>query len=735
MVLKVYIEGMSCAACSASVERNVSKLDGVSDVQVNLLGKSMLCNISEGGATPQDIVNVINSIGFSASLDDPAAKEQTKARKGISEQTRLWVSVPLLILLMYVAMAHMFSIPYPAFMDGVENGGIRAVIQFALTIPIVIVNSKFYVGGFSALWRRSPNMDSLVAVSSTAALGYSVAQTVLLFISLNNGDLTAAAKYVHNLYYDGAAMILTLVTVGKMLEERSKRRTGDAITKLMDLSPKTATCIKDGKEITVNTEDITVGDIILIHPGERIPVDGVVIEGFSGVDESAITGESVPAEKGAGSELIAGTVNGSGLLKMEAKKVGKDTMLAQIILMVENASATKAPIARLADKVAGVFVPIVMAIALVTMVVWLIAGADFAFALTNAISVLVISCPCALGLATPVAVTVAAGKCAEKGILIKSAAVLEMLHRIDTVILDKTGTITEGKPSVSAVYPNGISREELLKIAASLEKNSEHPLADAIIKAAGDIDLYTADNFEAVPGFGLNAVICGRQTFGGNARYMEKLGVDISAAPKDNGTVMFFAVEGSLIGTVYAFDEIKETSTKAIDRLKQMGRNVVMLTGDSETNAQIVKNKLGLAEAVGNVMPSQKADYVAKYKAEGRVVAMVGDGINDSPALAAADIGIAIGNGTDIAIDSADIVLTNCDLRDIPEAISLGTKSIRIIKQNLFWAFIYNIIGIPIAAGVLYPAFGILLSPMLGAACMCLSSLFVNLNALRIKRY
>lgn len=729
MTEKIYIEGMSCAACSAAVERTVGKLSGVSDVSVNLVGKYMTCDIN-GELTKIDIINAINGIGFKAFAEPPKPKKE----QGSSEKLRLIVSIPLLIVLMYISMGPMLGIPYFSFLAGNENAYLRCILQIVLTLPIIVVNRKFYINGFSSLFRLNPNMDSLIAVSSSAAVVFSAVQSVLLFVAALNNNPIAAANYSHNLYFDGAAMILTLVTVGKMLEERSKKRTGDAITGLMDLSPKTAICIKNGKEVVVNTEDIIPEDIILIRPGERIPVDGEVTEGISSVDESMVTGESIPLEKTVGSTVIAGTLNGSGVLKIVAKKVGSETVLAQIIELVENASAGKAPIARLADKVAGRFVPVVMLISVLTVAVWLLLGYKFFFAFTCGISVLVISCPCALGLATPVAVTVSAGKCAQKGILIKSAAILEQLHKIDTVVLDKTGTLTEGKPQITAIYPNNIPEEELLKIAASLEKNSEHPLADAIMKMAGEIELYPSNDFEAIPGMGLKAKICGREIFGGNAVFMEKLGVDISVAKKDNGTAMFFAEDGRFIGVLYASDELKESSIFAVKKLQEMGKDVIILSGDSAENAENVKNKLGIKLAVGNLLPADKAEYVKKLQSEGRVVAMVGDGINDSPALTVADIGIAIGRGTDIAIDSADIVLTNNDLCDVPEAVCIGRHTMRIIKQNLFWAFIYNILGIPVAAGVLYPALGLTLSPVLCAACMCVSSIFVNLNALRIKK-
>lgn len=717
---KFSVTGMKCAACSSATERAVSKLEGVNAVTVNLDGAFMLCDYDENKIKKEAIITAVKKAGFKA-----APYEGRTEQKSGNEGLRLLVSLPIMVILMYVAMGEMMGLPVPAFISMKESPVAFALIQLALTIPVIAVNFKFFLSGIPAFFRGHPNMDSLVSVGVAAAMIYSLAETYLTL----RGNVHAA----HNLYYDGAAMILTLVTVGKALESRSRRQTGAAIRRLINLSPKTATVIRGGKEIGILTDEIVPGDILIVRPGESIPADGTVTEGLTAIDESAITGESIPTEKSAGSPVTGGTVNGSGIIKMRADRVGSETTLAKIIELVENAGATKAPVARLADKVAGVFVPVVMGLALLTFVIWIIAAKDISMALRCAISVLVISCPCALGLATPVAITVATGRCAGMGILIKSAEALENLCHIDTVILDKTGTVTEGKPTVSAVFAQ-IDEDEFIKIAASLEKNSEHPLARAIERYAENIGLYNVTDQTAVPGRGISGIIEGRKYFGGNAAFMSELGVDISAVPVSDGTPMYFACEKELLGVIYASDKIKSDSAQAIERMSKAGLEVILLTGDSQQNADIIKKDLFLADAVGGVTPAGKSDYLLQKRAEGKRVAMVGDGINDSPSLAAADVGIAIGNGTDIAIESADIVLSSNSLSGVPDAVLFSARTMKIIKENLFWAFFYNVIGIPVAAGALYPAFGVLLSPMIAAACMSLSSIFVNLNALRLAR-
>ncbi len=717
---KFSVTGMKCAACSSATERAVSKLEGVNAVTVNLDGAFMLCDYDENKIKKEAIITAVKKAGFKASPYE-GRTEQKDGNEGL----RLLVSLPIMIILMYVAMGEMMGLPVPAFISMKESPAVFALVQLVLTIPVISVNFRFFSSGIPAFFRGHPNMDSLVSVGVVAAMVYSLAETYLTL----RGNVHAS----HNLYYDGAAMILTLVTVGKALESRSRKQTGAAIRRLINLSPKTATVIRDGKEINIPSEEIVPGDILIVRPGESIPADGTVTEGLTAIDESAITGESIPAEKSAGSSVTGGTVNGSGIIKMRADRVGSETTLAKIIELVENAGATKAPVARLADKVAGVFVPVVMGLALLTFVVWIIATKDISMALRCAISVLVISCPCALGLATPVAITVATGRCAGMGILIKSAEALENLCHIDTVILDKTGTVTEGKPAVSTVHAR-IDENEFIKIAASLEKNSEHPLARAIEKYAENIRLYSVTDQAAVPGRGISGIIDKRKYYGGNAAFMSELGVDISPVPASEGTPMYFACEKELLGVIYASDRIKSDSAQAIERMTKAGLEVILLTGDSQHNADVIKKELPLADAVGGVTPAGKSEYLLQKRAEGKRVAMVGDGINDSPALAAADVGIAIGNGTDIAIESADIVLSSNSLSGVPDAVEFSARTMRIIKENLFWAFFYNVIGIPVAAGVLYPAFGVLLSPMIAAACMSLSSIFVNLNALRLAR-
>lgn len=736
---KFDVKGMSCTACSASVERVVSRIDGVTKAEVNLLGESMLCEYDEAKLGREKIIAAIENAGFSASLHGEDTLKTKPEERFTSEKTRLIVSAIFLVLLMYVSMGHMLGAPLPAFLHGTENAVSFAFLQFLLTLPIVYVNRKFFVVGFGALYRRAPNMDSLVAVGSAAALLYGIFAIFKIGGGLGHGDMETAAHFAHNLYFESAAMILTLVTLGKYLEERSKRKTGSALSALINLAPKGANVIRNGEELLVPAEKLVVGEIIIIRPGESIPVDGIIIEGSSAVDEAAITGESMPIEKTVGSEVVSATINKNGSFKMQATRVGGDTTLAKIIKLVEEAGATKAPIARMADKVAGVFVPVVMGLALLSVIVWLAVGESFEFALSIGIAVLVISCPCALGLATPVAITVATGSCARRGILVKSAEALETLHKADAVVLDKTGTITEGRPKVSAVLPVGTDEESLITLAASLEKGSEHPLAEAIVSHAGERQLYPASDFAAVPGRGVHAVINGEEHFGGNAAYMTELGADLSSVSEqaesyalEGCTAMYFSKGEELLGAVFAADEIKESSAKAVSELRRAGLEVVMLTGDARTTAEAVGRKIGVSSVISQVLPQDKEREVKRLQDEGKTVCMVGDGINDSPALARADVGIAIGNGTDIAIDSADVVLLKSDLRDVYEAISFSKRTIRNIKENLFWAFFYNVIGIPIAAGVLYPAFGITLSPMIGAACMSLSSVFVTTNALRL---
>lgn len=749
MKLKFNVEGMSCAACSAAVERAVSKLDGVESAQVNLLAKLLTAEFDESKTNSLSIIEAVTKAGFKASLieereAEPSAKASEKptqssvAEKYTPVRTRLAVSIPLLIILMYITMGHMIGLPLPAFLHGTENAVQFAFAQFLLALPVVYVNRKFFFGGFSSLIKRAPNMDTLVAVGASASLIYGIVSIFMIGYGLGNSRIDIAEKYASNLYFESAAMILTLVTVGKFLEERSKNKTNSAVEKLIDLSPKTATVLREGEERTVKAEEIIVGDIVIIRPGEKIPVDGIVTDGNSSVDQSALTGESMPVEKSRGDTVMSASINLEGSFNMRATKVGKNTTLAQIIELVENAGATKAPVARLADKIAGVFVPIVMGISLVTFITWMIAGQSLEFALSCAICVLVISCPCALGLATPVAITVSAGKCASNGILVKSASALEALGKADVYVLDKTGTVTTGKPTVTDIFTYSMEQKELLQLAASLESKSEHLLAKAICKKFIGATV-RANNFTYIPGKGVTAELRGKKAVGGNAALMQENGIDISPAQSDAAaaaqqgkTPVYFAIEGKIAGLICVADEIKPTSIEAVKSLQARGSQVILLTGDNDVTAQAIGKVLGVDRTVSQVLPAQKSQQIKLLQDEGKTVVMVGDGINDSPALTQADVGIAIGGGTDIAIESADIVLMKNDLNDVVKANTFSRKTIRNIKQNLFWAFFYNIIGIPIAAGALFIPFGITLSPMLGAAAMSLSSVFVVTNALRL---
>ena len=748
MKQKFDVTGMSCAACSAAVERAVNKLEGVDAAQVNLLANSMQVEYDEAAVTEADICAAVEKAGYGASPVAPAGKAApAKAAPGEdpaevelrSMKQRLAVSLAFLIPLMYVSMGHMMGLPLPAFFHGREGAVTFALTQFLLVLPIMYVNRKFYVVGFKSLWHRSPNMDSLIALGSAAAVVYGLFALYRIGWGLGTGDMELVDRYRMDLYFESAGTILTLITLGKFLEARAKGRTGAAIRALMDLAPDTALVLRDGTEVEIPAEEVAVGDTVVIKPGMRIPVDGTVLTGLSSVDESAVTGESIPAEKAPGARVIAASINRSGSFTFRAEKVGGDTTLAQIIALVQDAGATKAPIAKLADKVSGVFVPVVIAIALVSFGVWLALGQTMEFALARAISVLVISCPCALGLATPVAIMVGTGKGARMGILYKNAEALENAHKIDTVVLDKTGTITEGKPAVTDLLPApGVDKTELLQVAAALEKPSEHPLAEAILTAVGDMPLPEAERFEALPGRGVRAFVNGREHLAGNLRLMEEQGVDAAWAAseaerlaKEGKTPLYFAAEGKLLGLVAAADPVKPTSAAAIGKLQAMGLKVIMLTGDNARTAEAIRAKLGIEQVVAEVLPQDKEAQVRALQQQGRRVAMVGDGINDAPALTRADVGVAIGAGTDVAIDSADVVLMRSDLWDLVNALRLSRATIRNIRENLFWAFFYNSIGIPVAAGALY-GFGLVLNPMLGAAAMSLSSVCVVSNALRL---
>ena len=736
------ITGMSCAACSARVEKAVSSVDGVASCSVNLLTNSM--NV-EGSVGADVIIAAVEMAGYGAALKNSKMAKSDRENSIKDTRTpalkrRLWASIAFLAVLMYLSMGHaMWHLPLPHFMA--HNPMISGLCQLILTVIVMIINQKFFINGAKALWHRSPNMDTLVALGSFAAFGYSVYALFAMSDALVAGDHALAVSYLHELYFESAAMILTLITVGKMLEAAAKGKTTSALEGLMRLAPKTATVLRDGMEVTVAVENMVKGDIFLIRPGEQIPVDGIVLEGQSAVNESALTGESIPVDKEIGSAVSSGTMNESGFLKCEAARVGEDTTLAQIIRMVSDASATKAPIAKIADRVSGVFVPVVIGIALVTLVVWLAVGKSFGFAIARAISVLVISCPCALGLATPVAIMVGTGVGAKSSILFKTAASLEEAGRTKLIALDKTGTITVGNPTVVGVYPiDDAEPGELIALAAALEKNSEHPLAKAIVKRAGEdgIQIGKAEDFVILPGSGLTAKINGSVVYGGNMELIETK-ADIPESMKqmayslanEGKTPIFFAKDGIAIGIIAVADVIKEDSAQAISELKKMGIRVVMLTGDNERTANAIGSEVGVDEVIAGVMPDGKEAVVRSLQQKGKV-AMVGDGINDAPALTRADVGIAIGAGTDIAIDAADVVLAGSSLSDVPAAIRLSRATIRNIRQNLFWAFIYNVIGIPLAAGVWYPVWGLSLSPMFGAAAMSLSSFCVVCNALRL---
>ena len=749
MKQKFNVTGMTCSACSAHVDKAVRKLDGVCEVNVNLLGGSMTVDWN-GALTPDQIVSAVEKAGYGASLPS-AAGEKAQAKPAVDAmeedlkhmRARLIWSFVFLIPLFYLSMGHMMGWPIPHFFHGADNAMTYALTLFLLTVPIMVINQKYYRVGFKTLWRLSPNMDSLIAVGSAAAVVYGVAALYCIGWGLGHGDMALVEHYSMDLYFESAGMILTLITLGKYLETRSKGKTGQAIARLMDLTPKTANLLRDGAEVEVPVEQIQAGDLVLVRPGGAVPVDGVVVEGASSVDESALTGESIPVDKGPGDTVISASINKSGALTLRATRVGEDTTLAQMIRLVDEAAASKAPIAKLADKVAGVFVPVVMAIALVTAVVWIIATGSVERALTSGVAVLVISCPCALGLATPVAIMVGTGKGAEYGILVKSAEGLEHLRSVTTVVLDKTGTVTQGKPKVTDVYPLGkTTAEELLCVAASLEKPSEHPLGAAIVEeAAGrSIPLAPVEKFQAVHGKGVQGIIQGASYLAGNAAMLAdaevELGQDAMIADglaKQGKTPLFFVENGKPIGIIAVADTVKETSRAAIEGFQRLGLKVVMLTGDNKRTAEAIGKELGLTQVVSEVLPADKERQIAALQEKGEKVAMVGDGINDAPALARADVGLAIGAGADVAIESADIVLMKSDLADAVTAVELSRATIRNVKQNLFWAFFYNAVCIPVAAGVLAIWGGPQLSPMLGAAAMSFSSVCVVTNALRLR--
>ena len=760
---KFDVTGMTCSACSSRVEKCVSKLEGVDEVSVNLLTNSMQVKYDEKIIKEQGIIDAVVHAGYGASpaendngfgssvlaehsegnTGSPGEKRKNPVQEHLEYmKKRTFWSFVFLIPLMYVSMGHMIGAPLPGFLHGTVNAVAFAMTQFLLCLPVLYINRKYFTKGFSTLFHGAPNMDTLIAVGSAASLVYGIFAIYRMGYGLGVQDMELVERYLHDLYFESAVMILALINIGKYLEARSKGKTSQAIEKLMDMAPKTAFVERDGMVVEIPAEEILPGDILQVKPGSSVPADGVILEGSTSIDQAAITGESIPVQKNTGDAVIAATMNKAGFFRMRATKVGKDTTFAQIIRLVEDASASKAPIAKMADKIAGVFVPVVMAIALITGIAWVIAGAEFEFALSCAISVLVISCPCALGLATPVAIMVGTGKGAENGILIKSGEALEVTHSIQSVVLDKTGTITQGTPKVTDIQAFGVDKQELLKIAGALEKKSEHPLAEAVLEKAKEeqLTLPEVQEFQAVPGKGIQGKIQGILYYAGNLKFMEEQKMDISKVQpqverlaEEGKTPLIFAKEQQVLGILAAADLVKPTSAQAIRELKKLGIQVIMLTGDNERTAKAIQKQLALDTVIAEVLPQDKEREVAKLQAEGKTVAMVGDGINDAPALARADVGIAIGAGTDVAIESADIVLMKNDLLDVVTAVGLSKAVIRNIKENLFWAFFYNACGIPLAAGLLYPMFGLKLSPMFGAAAMSLSSLFVVSNALRLR--
>lgn len=747
MKQKFDVYGMTCASCQAAVDRAVKKL-GVNEVNVNLINESMSVEYDPNKISDSDIIEAVSKAGYEARLKnkEQLAKNEKESLKELEEDNtkfRLKVSFFFMIILMYIAMGPMISLPIPSFLVGSQGAINNAFVQFLLTIPVIFVNRKFFISGFKSLKNRNPNMDALIAMGSSSALVYGIFVIMRMAHAAGLGDFETIDSYRHNLYFESSAMILTLITLGKYFEARSKGETKASLKNLMDLAPEKATIIRNNLEVEIDSADIEKGDIIVIRPGERIPVDGKITEGSSLVDEAAITGESIPVSKTIGDEVISATINRQGSFKFMATRVGEDTTLSQIISLVNEANETKAPIAKLADKISAIFVPAVIIISLITFISWYIISKDFEFALNLMISVLVISCPCALGLATPMAIMVATGKSAELGLLFKNAESLENLHKVDTILLDKTGTITEGKPVVTDIITK-IDEKSFLEIAASLEHLSEHPLSDAINTYASEKNTHIipVENFESIVGRGIKGKIDNNLYYAGNLRLMEENNINLdnyqelnNKLSKDGKTSMYFANDIEVIGLIAAKDMAKDSSKIAIDTLKKEGFEITMVTGDNEITAESIRKSLNIDKKFAEVLPQDKDKVVKTLQAEDKKVAMVGDGINDAPALARADIGIAIGKGSDIAIDSADVVLVKNSLLDLVKSIDLSRATIKTIKENLFWAFFYNIILIPLAAGLLYPKFGLTLNPMFAALAMSFSSVFVCLNSLRLRGF
>ncbi|RGY44446.1 cadmium-translocating P-type ATPase [Coprobacillus cateniformis] len=742
MKRKYDIIGMTCSACSAHIDKAIRHIDGIQSVNVNLLSNFMVVEFDEDKVNDALIMKTVEEAGYKA-MPEKTEVQQTTQNESIDEKKKsLILSFVFLIPLFYISMGHMMGAPLPDILLGHENMMVFALTQLFLTLPIMYINRGYFQRGFKSLWHKSPNMDTLIAIGSAAAAIYSIYAIFMMGYDLGHGNMNEAHQYMMQLYFESAGMILTLISLGKYLESRSKKKTSEAIEKLMNLMPSTATVLIDGQEVVVAIEDVQIGDIVIVKSGQSIPVDGVIIKGQTSIDESMITGESLPVDKSVDDKVIGATMNVEGYIQVKVTHTSGDTTLSKIIQLVEDASSSKAPIAKLADQISGIFVPIVMVISLLTFIGWITLGAQtFHFALTCAIAVLVISCPCALGLATPTAIMVGTGKGAQLGILIKSAENLELLSKADSIVLDKTGTITKGKPQVTDIYPQHISETELLKTAAAIENASQHPLAKAIVEYVQQMDLtfQTVDSFEMVQGQGLIGKLNGKTLLSGNKRMMEEHGIDLSDVYETSQklasfgkTPLYYALDEQLIGMIVVSDVLKETSQQAIQSLRDMNLSVYMLTGDNALTAKAIGDKLGI-EVIAEVLPQDKEKHIRDLQAQGRTVIMVGDGINDAPALMRADVGIAMTSGTDIAIDSADLVLMKNDLQDVVHSIELSHAVIRNIKENLFWAFFYNVIGIPIAAGLFYPFFGWLLDPMFGAAAMSLSSVFVVSNALRLR--
>ncbi|MDX8344300.1 heavy metal translocating P-type ATPase [Rossellomorea sp. YZS02] len=736
------VTGMTCASCVQSVEKATRKLDGVKESTVNMATEKMVIEYDPAVVTVSDIKGAVSEAGYEAHEDadaeDTVDQDRDKKEQHIKTMwKRFWVSAVFTVPLLLVSMGHMFGMPLPEAIDPMVNPSGFALLQLVLTVPVMMMGKPFFSVGFKTLVKRHPNMDSLVALGTGAAFFYSLFATIMI--------IAGSEGYAQNLYFESAAVILTLITLGKYFEALSKGKTSEAIKKLMGLAPKTATVVRDGEEVEISVEKVAVGDIIIVKPGEKIPVDGVVTEGKTSVDEAMLTGESIPVEKTSGSNVIGASINKNGTIRYEATKVGKDTALSQIIKLVEEAQGSKAPIAKMADIISGYFVPIVIVLAILSGIAWYIAGESGLFAFTIAISILVIACPCALGLATPTAIMVGTGKGAENGVLIKSGGALETTHKIETIVFDKTGTITEGKPVVTDIVTSeSISEEELLILAASAEKGSEHPLGEAIVREAEErgLSLRKTAFFDAITGQGIEVTVDGEDLLLGNRKLMDENDVEVGELAEvsdrlaaEGKTPMYISIEEEIAGIIAVADTVKETSIGAIEKLHKMGLQVAMITGDNKRTAEAIAKKVGIDTVLSEVLPEDKANEVKKLQEGGRKVAMVGDGINDAPALAQADIGIAIGSGTDVAMESADIVLMRSDLMDVPTAVELSKATIRNIKQNLFWAFGYNILGIPVAMGILYLFGGPLLNPMIAGAAMSFSSVSVLLNALRLKGF